>query len=69
MANKNQRYLAKRNLSSVNGGAFTTISQINHGTRAFLEPAQAIDRLKERGSRSWKISKRHPANPTKKDKR
>jgi len=68
MANRNQRYLARKGLSSVNGGAGTTISNINHGSKAFMPPDVAIQNLRNSGSRSWKISKRHPANPQKKGK-
>lgn len=66
MANKQQRQLQKLGLASCNGGESTTISKINHGPHAFQEPAIAIERKKRNGSRTWKISKRHPNNPVSK---
>jgi hypothetical protein len=66
--NKQQKYLQKNGLASCNGGASTVISAISHGSWAFQDPAQAVERKKSRGSRSWKISKRHPANPNSKSK-
>lgn len=62
MANKQQKQLRKNNMASCNGGAYTTIRTIEHGPRAFLPPDAAKARLKERGSRSWKVTGRHPAN-------
>jgi isopentenyl phosphate kinase len=62
MANKQQRQYKKLNVKVQNGGANPLISALEHGAGAFLHPSQAIDRLKSRNSRSWKISKRHPNN-------
>ncbi len=62
MANKQQRTFSKLNIKTRNGGASPIIEKLEHGPAAFLHPSQAIARLKEQGSRSWKISKRHPSN-------
>lgn len=66
MANKQQRkYRANKNalgLKIGNGGASPRVETLEHGENAFLHPSQAIQLLKKRGSRTWKISKRHPNN-------
>lgn len=62
MANKQQKQLKKLKLASCNGGASTTISNINHGSFAFQEPAEAMERKKRDNWRTWKITKRHPSN-------
>jgi hypothetical protein len=62
MANKQQKTYGKLKLKTGNGGASPLISVLEHGADAFLKPEQAIKRLKERGSRSWKVTKRHPNN-------
>ena len=38
------------------------IEKMDHSATAFLEPQQAIDEMRNRGKRSWKLSKKHPAN-------
>jgi len=68
MANKQQKQLKKLKLASCNGGASTTISNINHGTFAFQEPAVAMERKKRENWRTWKITKRHPSQPNNGDK-
>jgi hypothetical protein len=62
MANKQQRKYSKLKLKTQNGGANPIIGALEHGENAFLQPSQAIALLKKNGSRSWKISKRHPNN-------
>lgn len=62
MANKQQKLLRKLGLKSVNGGASTVISKIEHGKFAFQEPAIAIKRIKQDGKNCWKITKRHPSH-------
>lgn len=62
MANKQQKAFKKKGLASRNMGPNTQVSPVNHSTRAFMKPDVAIAVLKESGSRSWKITKRHPAN-------
>ena len=60
--NKQTKALKKISMSSRNNGEYTVISPINHGKFAFQEPAQAIERKKREGVRTWKISKRHPSH-------
>lgn len=68
MANKNQTYLAKRGLKTLNNattgakGTPGTIAKIEHGKYAFQEPQVAMDRKRDKGSRTWKINKVHPNN-------
>lgn len=38
------------------------IDKAEHSGLAFMEPAEAIKSMVNRGKRSWKISKKHPAN-------
>jgi len=67
MANKQQKLYRKLGLKTVNNGANTTVSKIEHGPDAFLTADSAIAKLKKSGCRCWKITKRHPA--TNKDKK
>lgn len=60
--NKQQKQLKKTGMKSINGGASTQIAPIQHGKFAFQPPDAAIRRLKDNGSKSWKITKRHPAH-------
>lgn len=62
MANRQQRAFRKKGLSTRNEGAKTTVTEIRHGRNAFMPPDKAIAALKDSGSRSWKTTKRHPAN-------
>lgn len=38
------------------------IDKNEHSGLAFMEPAEAIKSMVDRGKRSWKINKKHPAN-------
>ena len=60
--NKQTKALKKVGMSSRNNGDHTVITPMNHGKFAFQEPAQAIERKKREGVRTWKISKRHPSH-------
>ena len=53
-----------------NGGANPIISPIQHGKFAFQEPAKAVQRKKAEGSKSWRVTGRHPnANTNKNNNR
>lgn len=71
MANRQQRYLAKRGMKSLNNGTTgakgqsPTIAKIEHGKFAFQEPNEAIIRQRDKGSRKWRINKVHPNNSNK----
>jgi hypothetical protein len=60
--NRQTRALSKKGLCTRNLGPNTQVTEIVHGRNAFAPPDKAIRNLKEGGSRSWKTTKRHPAN-------
>ena len=60
MANKQQKQYGKLGFKTQNSGASHTSSVLVHGSDAFLKPCEAITRLRNQGSKSWKITKRHP---------
>ena len=45
-----------------NGGANPILSPVVHGRFAFQDPAQAVARKKANGSRSWRVTGKHPAS-------
>jgi len=45
-----------------NGGANPIISPVTHGKFAFQDPAQAVARKKANGSRSWRVTGKHPSS-------
>jgi len=51
-----------------NGGANPIISPVSHGKYAFQEPAEAVQRKKANGSRSWRVTGRHPSSTNKNNK-
>lgn len=66
--NKQQKQLKKLGLASRNGGESTTISNINHGAYAFQEPSVAMERKRRNNVRTWKTTKRHPNQPSSKNR-
>lgn len=65
MANRQQKLFRKKGLKTINNGASTVVSNIEHGKYANQPPDVAIRRLRESGSNSWKVTGRHPANSRK----
>lgn len=61
--NKQTKRLKKLGLKTKNMGPSTAETKIEHGAGAFYPPDKAIAEKKKNGSRSWRISKVHPANP------
>lgn len=58
MANQNQKQIAKIDRAMKRAGKVSE----KHGANAFQAPDKARQRLVASDVRSWKISKRHPAN-------
>ena len=45
-----------------NGGANPILSPVVHGRFAFQDAAQAVSRKKVNGSRSWRVTGKHPTS-------
>ena len=53
---------SKSNFCVRNGGANPIIANVTHGKYAFQDPAQAVARKRAQGSRSWRVTGKHPAS-------
>lgn len=51
-----------------NGGANPIIANVTHGKYAFQDPAKAIERKRANGSRSWRVTGKHPAQSNNRNK-
>lgn len=60
--NRQTKRLSQIKQCTRNMGADTKVFDVAHGNGAFLAPDRAKNRLKDRGSRTWKVTGRHPSN-------